>query len=295
MPRLPLLALLAAVASGVSAQNVTPDTLDWRGYFPLEEGTVREWRVWANISYRATGRTEVVGDTAIGGHTYAVQWEALSERDPVYNIDRDTDRRLFLRYDAAGRRVVALDTTSGIEWGYTCDLGESFGATASCDAPDGPYEVSYFGEDYGPGSSVTFLVGADSVRVRAIKGVGSFFVGGTYYYGIGLLPPEGEGTSMGGSEFTYLRLSGREYGRSFVAAEAPPVAASRLRAYPNPARGWVTVEGEGDRVEVSDVLGRRVRSEAAPQRGPLRLGLGGLAPGPYVVRRGGAAVVVTVR
>ena len=53
--------------------------------------------------------------------------------------------------------------------------------------------------------------------------------------------------------------------------------------------------GPSELTDVFDVPGRRVRLEVAPPYGPLRLGVGGLAPGAYVVRRGGAAAAVTVR
>ena len=75
----------------------------------------------------------------------------------------------------------------------------------------------------------------------------------------------------------------------------PPVPAVQLTAYPNPVWNRATVGGAGERVEVFDVLGRRVFSTPSVPVGVVQIDLSDLTPGTYVIRRGEGATAVTVR
>lgn len=69
---------------------------------------------------------------------------------------------------------------------------------------------------------------------------------------------------------------------------------SRLRAYPNPASGVLTIEGEADEAMVLDVRGREV-TRVALAGGRAEMDSRSLAPGVYFVRAGAETVRLTVR
>ncbi|GAB3849937.1 hypothetical protein GCM10028822_14570 [Hymenobacter terrigena] len=73
--------------------------------------------------------------------------------------------------------------------------------------------------------------------------------------------------------------------------------AARLRVWPNPTAGTVTVAGlaAGQPVQVLDLTGRVRLTATQAGSGALQLGLAGLAPGLYVVRGNGTAVRLIVK
>jgi hypothetical protein len=74
-------------------------------------------------------------------------------------------------------------------------------------------------------------------------------------------------------------------------------AAARLRVWPNPTAGTVTVAGlvPGQPVQVLDLTGRVRLTATQAGSGALQLELAGLAPGIYVVRGNGSAVRLIVK
>lgn len=93
--------------------------------------------------------------------------------------------------------------------------------------------------------------------------------------------------NFGTHPVTSSALSGMLVGRTGaqVLAARTSVPVAGLELYPNPARQTVTVglaSAAPAQVQLLDVLGRVVATQALPHNGQLNLG--GLAPGPYLLR-----------
>lgn len=278
-----LIAVLLLAAPSYGQAGVVPDTLDPRGYYPLAVGNAWEWTTRIFVSYSAFERHEITGDTTVAGRRYFIQSEYLAEADPVYGIDLKRSRRLLLRYDPVGARVVALAPAGGAEWGYTCDLSTPFGASASCGDGRGMRASGGFGVS--PWDFV--LIGTDTVRYRAVKHLYSLGGGDSFYHGLGRLPGLGDGAT-GSVDFVYVRVAGRAYGLSQMPtgtedADAPDAA---MTVYPNPARERLVVSGtgQGGTAVVYDALGREVRAVECGRSQPCDLDLTGLQRGTYFVQ-----------
>lgn len=272
-----------------------PDTLAPRGYFPLAVENEWEYRVDLyrpatiyrpeNESRSEYIRLRVIGDTfGPSADRFALLEERFTEGSVL--LSRDT---VAVRYDDESSSVVALREGTG---------GQSY---------ERPFSFFSAGLDALIGGSAsrepiylpTFLDSVDSARVKSFF---DFVWDYTSVHGIGFVGGRGGCEPCGSfndEEFwalTYAYVDGTTYGARAVSREESPGFAPRaaLRVYPNPARGWMTVEGMGERVEVYDVLGRRVQSHVVLPHEPVQIGVSEHPPGVYVVRRGQESAVVTV-
>lgn len=278
--------LLAVVLLSVSprafAQEVVPDTLDWRLYYPLEVGNAWEWETIILIAYTGFDRRVIVADTLVDGRRYFVQAAYSTARDPLMGYEHTATGMVLLRYDTLGARVVARSLEGTEEFDYTCDLSTDFGTVTRC---------GEFGEMYVSGYYTGFYLGGHgSIYVAAIKNHFTAGGGTSYYHGVGMLPGIGDGAA-GGREFTYVRVGGKEYGerRVIVGTEGPPgTVPARVDVYPNPLRDAFTITldgyGGGAAVTVYDVLGRVALPAQDCAEPGCRVHAGGLASGPYLVR-----------
>ena len=302
-------AFLLLVGGPVGAQDAPePDTLDWRGYFPLAVGNEWEYRLDivdpADVydpedrSRTEYARFRVVGDGAgPDGSRFALVEDRLSDAGVV--LRRDT---AAVRYDAETASVLALYTRADGDGTYeqpvpffACGLDATFYG-------DDRDNRCWGGASRDPYALPEFLGSADTLQVKSfynlvwgftsVHGIG--FVGG----GGGCEPCFGFSSSEGWL-LTYARVGAGTYGARAVATDGSPgtgpVPDIPLRAYPNPTSTGVTVEGEGERVVVYDVLGRGVLAASVLPLVPVRLDVRTLPPGVYVVRRGQGTAVVTVR
>lgn len=297
--RLALLAL-AVLASAASAQ--TPDTLDFRGYFPLAVGNEWEYRVditgpfgfpagSESIRYRVVSATP-----GPAGDRFAL----AMYRSTGSGVSRDT---VSVRYDEATASVLGLYTTpqngpyeTPVPF-FACNLGLAFEATRSVPGCQFFYarqaEVDLFSLT---GSSAPIMakhIEGYAFGFDAVHGLG--FVGGGGGCEPCIPPNDGRESWM----LTFARVGGRTYGTAFVGAEAPSAAApSVLRVSPNPARGPVAVTvaaAQPVRVAVFDALGREVAVLAGGETaGPevLLLDVAAWPAGVYVVRAVRAAGTV---
>lgn len=291
-----LLALVLFTLGSGAALAQEPDTLDARGYVPLAEGNAWEYRV-ATCFSRLPGLPKTcrtvytryrVASEPSGSEPYAEV--VVTTLDSVGVVLRREN--LGVRYAPESASVVQVVPTGRAReeplLPFTAGLGAPFGPG------DGEPWVFVSRE----GADRLDLFGTASVVRKSFTGYSTF---GVAVHGVGFVSgsqTSGDCTSNCSStdwHLTFAEVGGRTYGARAVAGEPPPPAAARLRASPNPARGWTTVEGEGVQVDVYDVLGRRVRSVSAAPSGPVRVETGDLPVGTYVVRRGRGAVVVTVR
>lgn len=298
------LACLGALAFGVasgsaSAQAAGADTTAaWR-YYPLEVGNVWEYEN-PNGPYPSTFyQRRIVGDTTVQGRRYFVrEWRSTAapsappSRDYVrFDTVTATPRSLLLPATGPPSEDVigcALDTTVG----EALDCSDAFGSGTLVSHEVAPVVIGRRGAE----------TPADTVRT-VVKwyevGLG-FYV--EYGADLGLLSEGGEGYD---AWLTYARIGGVEYGASrFPTAVATrPRGLMTLHVDPNPARGRAALVLDAQtpgtaRVEVVDLLGRRVLTVERPLgagRQSLALDVGGLAPGPYVVRVEAGGEVGTAR
>lgn len=261
------------------APVIPSGTGDGRPYFPLMDGAVWEY-VGEGILTGTLQRRSVVGDTLVGGETYARF--RVEEFDAATGAPTAPAEHFALRYDSL---TTALDAPDGLPFGVTpCALGVAPPDTLNC--PDGCTVTVSGGEE-------EIVVGSDVVVVP-VKHYDSQAceVLSHYAAGIGFL---GYRLRAAGYQLAYARVGDVELGAPVVpvAAEpSPPTAALRLSAAPNPAAGPVTLwldlpRPQAVRVEVLDALGRRI---ARLHDGPLGAGLhplvldAALPAGLYVVR-----------
>ena len=244
------------------AQDTEPDTLDWRGYYPLEIGNT--WETAVDGSFQQTViRRRIESDTTISGVVWFVQSihvEGVEFGEPIVGDDS-----LLIRYDEAFHRVLAKDMDAGAERDLTCDLSGDFGEEVQCDAGTSDPQPATFTGGYNE-SSETIMVGLDVALFAAWKHdpetVGA--VEPVYYHGIGPLDQPGDGFD-GTITFSYLKLGDVEYGSpaEFVGTEQDPAApAIAASVYPNPAVNHLRIEVGADQLPVSasafDLIGRRV-------------------------------------
>ncbi len=282
-----LLGLLLSV-SAATAQ--TPDTTAaWR-YLPLPLGAVWEYEHWVEecpmfpiCDIRVTGYSQqrVVGDSLVGGRTYAVV--------RTQGIGPGGSRDDLVRFDTAAAHGVAR-RPDGMEvyWPSVmprCRLDAPFEAMMTCEAGFPAYV-----------HALTIMVRDGDLPVEV--GVKVFILGGVasarYGEGLGLISEAQGDVGGGGMRLTYARVGSRSYGASVVAGEGgAPRSALALRVEPNPARGAVALrltlpKAGAVRVEAYDALGRRVYAAdlGARPAGPTTFTLEAStwAPGLYVVR-----------
>ena len=102
------------------------------------------------------------------------------------------------------------------------------------------------------------------------------------------------GVAQNGSVFTFLNTNeSLTLGTSGADIEA--ATQGRIRAYPNPSRGVITVRGSSSvsRVVVADALGTRIIDVSPRQPGDVRLDLSTLARGRYYLRIVASGAVTT--
>jgi hypothetical protein len=281
-----LVAYLFAVILMAPAQGqdgVIPDTLDWRGYYPLQIGNAWEWRTEQMYAYERIDWREIVGDTLIADTTYFVQetsfWEIDHNRE---GSEQAGAWSVLLRYEDTRHRVVGR-MSDGSEHPFSCDLSADFGATGHfCDEwtqvvrSDWPEE----------GSSI---LGRHVPAAKSFWAWQGFGPTATYYHGIGPIPHPGDGNT-GSILFTYLKLGGVEYGRRSMNSEDDDRELSdgqRIPLYPNPTSDGFTLEipgpiGRGT-IDIYDGTGRIVsRKDCAAAR--CWIDTSGLPAGGYFVR-----------
>jgi hypothetical protein len=288
-----------------------PDTTDWRRYLPLEVGNAWQYHVDRPIETDYDHGTEIVGETEIDGERYFLarvctkpRFGDLTCRDP-----------LPVRYDEASRTVVRrfINTVSGEVDFSPFQVSDYDLQPCPLDAPfgQGEQDCSSFGEVLWYSVSGAYGVGYEGIgdtRKRFDDGLQ-----GWIELVAGLGPVGADNVDSGTREnFLYARVGGEEAGTpAFVfptAGEpgtAQPVATAFTEVYPNPARGAVQAQyalgaPQAVTLELIDLLGRRVRSEEVGRQAAgmhdVRLDMGGLRPGLYVLRlRGDAGAEATRR
>lgn len=290
--RIPLLLVVAMLAfQGVYAQpEQVKDTLDWRGYYPLEIGNVWEWHthmpgVWFGGDADYYNYREIVADTMINDQSYfvvqgytIVEFEVGEERN-VY------PSREYLRYDTLRSRVASYDLALGEELG-TCDFSANFNSEATC------YEGldMWAGGGYTSDTDAQIAIGADLVPYSAVKEFGPGLTGGSiYYYGIGGLPTFGDGAS-GTIGFTYVKIGDAEYGVRSTRVGIEEIVKhekSDVAIYPNPVQSQLSVvvpEGfQGTRFWIIDVLGRAAQVMPVCEARRCELDVSSLRPGIYIL------------
>ena len=264
------------------------ETFEPRDLFPLQRGIILDYESDGGDVLRRT----VERDTLVGATAYVVVADTVWGRAGTV-----TASRYVARYDAVTARVVVWDgdeerPSSAL---LPCPLAaaevvECLGDTSA----ERRHVTESVGElDLAPGREVltrTYASEAGFGVLVLAEGVGPVLiadVNGVY-------------------TLRYARLGARTLGeparpvRPLAVAPAAPLA-RRLRVWPNPAAGPVTLRYEGAGsgpavAEVFDALGRRVR--VVPLRGgdarEVTVDLG-LSPGAYVVRVRGAGGGVVAR
>ena len=279
------LLLLAALATAAHAQT---DTTSARRFLPLDVGNVWDYEYLPTDAAAERHRLTVASDTLIEG----VRWASLTERivfdgqlGPVAASARvrfDGDRLRLFDGDALSFTPLIVDCSfaPGAST-QTCRLANFFNQ---------PCEV-----DLTAGASETVVIGDESiVAVTRLAGTNGCEVQGRYAADIGFL---GYATLGPPTILRYVRTRTVEAGMPLVVAgETPPTPVAALTVAPNPASRLVTVHAPGaTRVEVADVLGRRVATAAPTAPGVWSVDVGGLAPGVYTVRAEATGAVTTAR
>lgn len=268
------LLLLALFPTALQAQP-TPDTTDWRGYYPIQVGNAWEYQTTNPLVTDTTYRlVEMIRDTTIDGRAYTV------ERHRLYIGSRDQQvpaGYVYVRYDTTAATVRAIHrladgTLTPEEPYYACDFSAPFDSMISC--PMGALAVSGW---YLPGGAALYTIGADPIHPTTEK---SFFTLGTghrFLHGIGLVSWSGDGDPWTTVWPSFARVGGIEYGRRVVATTAEPdfhrPAGLRIAAaYPNPFSEDALIAYETEApgpltVTLYDALGRRIHRETLGARG----------------------------
>ncbi len=151
-----------------------------------------------------------------------------------------------------------------------------------------PYEVRSFTHLFGSREVTVALFANFVYGFWAVRGVG--IVGGG-----GGCEPCGPFDDRDSWSLRYALVDGVSYGARIVSTDpVTPHASARLRVYPNPTQGPVTVEAAvGSRIVVYDLLGRFVKSEVSTAQRHA-LDLAGLPAGTYVVRDQASSGIATL-
>ncbi|SRR5690606_25479729 len=278
-----------------SGRAQDPDTLDPRGYFPLEVGNTWEY---AHDLYRPVTVDRPQDES-----------ETLLERHHIlrsYNEGDTTFYDLLLRVQKEDGTPVSVDVYK--VWYDSAEAsvrGPSIISWLRC--LDAPYGTS----DPTPSECWPF-VGRDEVydpdffgteATVEVKTFSSFVYGMTVKHGIGVLSAGGgcePCSPFDDSEYwtlKYANIGGRSYGAVILAVDGPPTSDGRqLAVYPNPISGTATIETEGKgQVEVFDILGRKRASVESEAGGKVQLDFGEFPAGLYVLRHAGQFRAVVVR
>ena len=261
--------------------DVITDTLDWRGYYPLEIGNIWEWKTEIHYGYSRIDFAEIISDTLIGERNYFIQRTYASVNDELSGEHYTHNGRVYLRYDTLTTTVRALTKPDGEEWEYTCKLSAAFGDVVECDT----FQEAYVEGQYADTYFNYITIGGEEVPFAAAKNFGN--IGGTeaYYHGIGRIPGLGDG-NVGSIYFSFLRIGGEEYGsRSIrIDIEKNNVIQNRLsELYPNPVATILNIQGEVNllNIKVYDSVGRQIEVKVACDSRRCQLDVSNLAVGVY--------------
>ena len=278
--RINLLIVLLLFPLTSYGQEIVEDTLDWRGYYPLEIGNIWEWK-YDTWFYNSTILREIRGDTLINETNYFIMSVVHDGWDTGRDIFSITD--YYLRYDNTGNRVLRLDTIAEEEVDITCDLSANWGQEIDCQIAVSPWGGGYYEKDRWS----FFIVGQDTVPYASIKGMFDWSGSHSFMHGVGQLLGLGEG-SDGTVELVYARLSGIEYGfRSYrVTAERQlSNSAFSFDLFPNPALSHFMVSTNYKhnlQLTLVDVLGREQGIWSCRQQ--CQIETASFSPGVYFVR-----------
>jgi hypothetical protein len=290
--------MLLACGTGHAQTEPIPDTLDWRGYYPLQIGN--EWEYVTDNFPRPEvhyDRLRVVGDTLIEGVFYYVQ------RSQRYNADLEPEGKMasaYLRYDTTLKTVVVRPGSAQGEWGeeeaylVDCELDVAFNQEYVCYSGLSLHISGGYCED-----EWCNRFAADSIDVAATKHFNFGGPGITLVHGIGEIGGQFEG-SYAGRFLIYARINDGEYGSSEVrtSSEQSSVLSglALTDVYPVPFSDVLHAEihtpaGQSVTVEVFNAIGQRVWSENVEGRGQVqrvRISAQGWGAGVYILRLRGA-------
>jgi len=287
-----LLLLLSIRASqGVQAQTEpVQDTLDWRGYYPLEMGNIWETKVhmpgvWFGGDMDEYTLHEIVADTMINDRSYFVRQTYRIVEFEVGAERRDTLWWEYLRYDTLQANVVHFDAALGDEVGF-CSLDTNFNSIDECGEGLG----MWVGGGYATEENFQLAIGSDFAPFNAVKTYGPGLTGGAvFYHGIGSLGLFGDGEG-GTIEFTYVKVGDTEYGSRSIRVGVEEIDSPEALAvvvYPNPVTTRLTLVFP-DRLHridarVIDVLGRSVAAPLVCEERRCELDVSSLSPGMYLI------------
>lgn len=267
-----LLLLLGFFASGLRAQipEPIPDTLDWKGYFPIEIGN--EWHYqtetydfWPGVEVDYF-QMRIVGDTTLdANHYFVLHYSRFVPPDTISNPHID-----FIRYDTTSATVVEYARLTDGSWreicylGWLCELdGDFYGEESG--VPGGRWVQETYPQP--------LVIAPDTVHDPAYK-VYSYLLGGhTVVHGLGWVRND-QGDRAAASSVTkliYARVGDQTWGTNLVLtstqqAEVPAAHFSIASLYPNPLRTTATVLLQIDQaafltIATYDMRGRLVRRE----------------------------------
>ena len=290
--------LLLALIGGEGVLAQVPDTLDPRGYFPLSVGNVWEYEHALrrpahperphdeSAIYRE--RYQILDSSTVGDTTFfALLLDVRDEEDAL--ILRDTSR---IWYDAEEASIQGERLPAIIEALRCLDAPfESTGSASPC-------------WSFVERSAVQLpdLFGAEaSVQAKVFSSLTSNYV--AVVHGLGVVGSGGGCHPCGPLDdyeswaLKYARIDGQEYGVRIVQTERPePFPTAALAVYPNPTRGAITAKLPGaGRLDVFDLLGRRMHTADVKRPGKITLNLASYAPGLYVLRFEGEVRTIIVQ
>ena len=296
-----LLIIASQVPLGIYAQvEQTKDTLDWRGYYPLEIGNIWEWKthqdgIWFGGDLDISDHREIVADTMINDQQYFVQ-VAYAAVDYEVNGERAVSVwREYLRYDTSQARILQFHLDQRQESSYTCDLSADFNSSGTC------FEFVSGGASGGYASDQDFqvAVGSEQAPFNAVKAYVGLTGGFRYFHGIGRLPVLGDGSEDGTVAFNYVKVRDNEYGaRSIHVGVEETVTPERtvIELYPNPVTSQlhIVASKEVHRIEakIVDVLGRSAPVVPICAGRKCQVDVSTLSPGIYVLQYSGLGQVV---
>lgn len=317
---LAIILLFVVMATDGRAQFTGEDTLDWRGYYPLQVGNVWELKqeVISNGGIeRETNylRLEITGDTLINDRTFyihtAKRYE-LRKADSTLKLDFNyTD---YVRYDTANKNLYAIPADSARRrdtlhqgWPGSPFMYDRVGLPATCNMEaDFGEEIQCYSSSHDDSNKV-FVTGGyypDNIGPISYNAEKSFSAGEhtnfRFYHGFG---PSGN--------ILYARVDGMEYGQSKIIQlsagkeyeeQSTATPFKLLSTYPNPAGRNLTVRfslqnAREVTLSIYNLLGRQVRRAALPElpagRHNYRFKLETLPPGTYILNLSGQSSKVS--
>lgn len=287
MMRVVALILAVILATPATAQNVVPDTLDWRGYYPLGVGNVWEYN---GVESPSLTHRSIVGDTlADGRHYYVLDTTIPVPRGPLVY-------RHYVRYDSSGGLVVLTDVTadSSDVPDTECDEARTWDKLHECvafrsDFRDTLYARAPWDTYFVSGGYGGTVLGVDVAAIKCFHIPCCWSM--CYAANIGWT----EGGSLEYYWLTYARVGGQEYGtRRYTSIEPrrdPETRSAML--HPNPAYDYATLTIRLDgpkmvRASLFDLLGRQIQTFVdgfyPPSRHEFFLDTSLLPAGVYFVR-----------